>query len=208
MQSFVQLPRLLPVFPLENAIVLPGSRLPLNIFEPRYLNMVEDALKTDHLIGMIQPSDNSRIPRLYQVGCAGRITRFEETQDGRIEIILSGLCRFRIQEEISCLRGYRMVKPEWKEFAQDFEESEPVAEDDIQHMLSVLKSFMKCNGMDADWNLLERMSASELASTMISILPLRSSDRQMLVEVESLEDRIHAFTAILNDCLDDRHNQH
>ena len=115
-----QLPDVLPVFPLANAVVLPGGYLPLNIFEPRYLNMVQDAMEGHRLVGMVQPRDDSTKPELYQVGCAGRVTRYYETQDGRLEIVLSGLCRFRIGEELSTTRGYRLIKPDWSEFEIDY----------------------------------------------------------------------------------------
>ncbi len=100
MQQFEQLPDTLPVFPLTNAVVMPGGHLPLNIFEPRYLNMLQDAMERHRLIGMIQPRDESPNPDLYSVGCAARITRYEETNDGRLEVSLTGLCRFEIKEEL------------------------------------------------------------------------------------------------------------
>ncbi len=208
MQSFAQLPATLPVFPLPNAIALPGSNLPLNIFEPRYLKMVQDAMKTDHLIGMVQPRDNNHIPALYQVGCAGRIIRYDETPDGRLEIVLTGLCRFRISEEVSSLRGYRIVKPEWTEFSLDFEEQEPVEENDRGEMMRALKSFMQLHGMDADWAMLERMSPEELTNSLVGVLPIEREDKQMLIEAETLEDRIHAFTAILRGNLSDTSSRH
>ena len=111
-QPFEQLPPTLPVFPLSSAVVLPATNLPLNIFEPRYLNMVQDAIESHRLIGMIQPRYDTANPGLYQVGCAGRITRYAETNDGRLEIALTGLCRFTIGEELSTTCGYRLVKPD------------------------------------------------------------------------------------------------
>ncbi len=197
MQSYSQLPQTLAVFPLANAIVLPGSSLPLNIFEPRYLKMIQDAMKTDHLIGMVQPRDNSSVPKLYQVGCAGRIIRYDETWDGRIEVIVAGLCRFRIHDELSSMRGYRMITPEWREFAMDFEEQEPVEAEDKADFFAALRAYMKKNSMDADWNMLERMSAEELINSLVGILPVGLEDKQMLIEADTLVDRMQAFTAIL-----------
>jgi len=208
MQSFDQLPRTLPVFPLTNAIVLPGSHLPLNIFEPRYLKMIHDAMRTDHLIGMVQPRDNNSVPRLYQVGCAGRIIRYDETWDGRIEIMLAGLCRFRIDEELSSMRGYRLVTPEWTEFAMDYEEQEPVDEDDINQFFAALKSYMKKNNMDADWQMLQRMSPEELINSLVGILPVGVEDKQLLIESDTLVDRLQGFTAILRGELDSSSAKH
>jgi Lon protease-like protein len=208
MQSYGQLPKTLPVFPLANAIVLPGSNLPLNIFEPRYLNMVQDAMKTDHLIGMIQPRDNKSMPGLYNVGCAGRIIRYDETWDGRLEIVLTGLSRFRISEEIKTLRGYRMVKPEWSEFSMDFEEQEPVDAHDRNEMMLALKSYMKASQMDADWTTLDRLSPEELTNSLVGVLPIDREDKQMLIEAETLVDRVNAFTAILQGSLSDTSSQH
>ena len=113
MQAYDQLPDTLPVFPLPNAVILPGGYLPLNIFEPRYLNMLEDAMASHRLIGMIQPRDDNTQPALYQFGCAGRISRYEETRDGCLEIMLSGLCRYEIKQEITTTRGYRLIIPDW-----------------------------------------------------------------------------------------------
>ena len=108
-QPFELLPTTLPVFPLSSAVVLPRGLLPLNIFEPRYLNMIKDAMQGEQLIGMIQPQDNKTGSTLVKVGCAARIIRYEETSDGRLEILLAGLCRFEVREEISSMRGYRLI---------------------------------------------------------------------------------------------------
>src|SRR5205085_10260131 len=123
------LPDILPIFPLTGVLLLPRGRLPLNIFEPRYLAMTRGALAGDRLIGMVQPRDPTASggnPRVYPTGCAGRITSFSETEDGRFLITLTGTCRFRIREELPLLEGYRRVVPEWSEFARDLEsENEP-----------------------------------------------------------------------------------
>lgn len=120
MQRLDDLPNSLAVFPLSNAVLMPGGQLPLNIFEPRYIKMVQDAMKADQLIGMIQPSDELSPPSLHRVGCVGRITQYQETDDGRLGILLSGLCRFAISEELTSIRQYRIVATDWSEFKDDF----------------------------------------------------------------------------------------
>lgn len=197
MQEYDQLPDTLPVFPLPNAVILPGGYLPLNIFEPRYLNMLEDAMTSHRLIGMIQPRDDNPQPALYQVGCAGRISRYEETRDGRLEIMLSGLCRYEIKQEITTTRGYRLIIPDWSKFSIDYEEQQ---QPDSQSTLSfngMVRSYFKQNNMDADWGLLEKLSVEELVNSLINFLPLSIEDKQMLIETDTLVNRITVFTAIL-----------
>ena len=121
--KFSELPEELPLFPLAGAVVMPGIQLPLNIFEPRYLNMVQDALAADHLIGMIQPESETledAKPRIHRVGCAGRITSYSETSDGRIVLVITGVCRFDVLAELEMRRGYRRVKPAWERYAIDY----------------------------------------------------------------------------------------
>ena len=197
MQAYDQLPDTLPVFPLPNAVILPSGYLPLNIFEPRYLNMLEDAMASHRLIGMIQPRDDNTQPALYQVGCAGRISRYEETRDGRLEIMLSGLCRYEIKQEITTTRGYRLIIPDWSKFTIDYEEQQ---QPDSQSTLSfngMVRSYFKQNNMDADWGLLVRLSVEELVNSLINYLPLSIEDKQMLIETDTLVNRITVFTAIL-----------
>src|SRR5690348_6193405 len=125
----VVLPEVLPIFPLTGILLLPRGRMPLNIFEPRYIAMTRDALAGERLIGMVQPSDPGapgRNPQVYPIGCAGRITSFSETEDGRFLITLTGVSRFRTREEMPLLEGYRRVAPQWDEFARDLEsEADP-----------------------------------------------------------------------------------
>ena len=196
-QSFDQLPDTLPVFPLANAVVLPGGFLPLNIFEPRYLTMVQDAMESHRLIGMIQPRDDSKKPGLFQVGCAGRITRYHETMDGRLEIVLTGLCRFRIDDELSTTRGYRLVKPDWSEFAVDFASGEEPGDVDKSQFDTAFKTYLEHNEMQADWNTLQKLSNEELINNLVGVLPLSDADKQMLIEADTLAHRLRAFTAIL-----------
>jgi len=196
MQHFDQLPNTLPVFPLGNAVVMPGGHLPLNIFEPRYINMLQDAMESHRLIGMIQPRDDSPKPELYKVGCAARITRYEETNDGRLEISLTGLCRFEIKDEIVTTRGYRLIVPEWSKFAIDYEEqSEPDAVTQ-KSFINTLKVYFNQTDMKLDWEVLEKLDAENLLNALFYFLNLSNEDKQMLIEIDTIEQRIKAITAI------------
>jgi hypothetical protein len=199
MQKFEQLPTTLPIFPLPNVALLPGGFLPLNIFEPRYLNMLQDAMGSHHLIGMIQPRDENPEPELYQIGCAGRIVGYQETIDGRLEIMLKGLCRFQIKEELSSLRGYRLITPDWSQFAMDYEEQ---PQPDAQAKLSFNGALRACfnqNQMTVDWETLDKLNTEDLMNNLFTSLPLKSEDKQLLLETDTLINRIKIFTAILED---------
>ncbi len=201
--AFDKLPNSLPIFPLPNAMLLPSGRLPLNIFEPRYLNMISDALKTDALIGMIQPLPQKGSiaqidrPPTFSIGCAGRITDYSETPDGRIEIVLTGVCRFSLIEELPSTRGYRVVMPDWSGFEIDYEAQEEPNAMTQEAFLGALKSYMESHEMEADWELFEKLSIHDLSSSLINVLPISTDEKQMLLETDSLANRIKAFAAIL-----------
>ena len=198
MQSFERLPQTLPIFPLGSTIMFPGGNLPLNIFEPRYVNMLQDAMRSDQLIGMIQPRDDSEKSPLHRVGCAGRVTRYEEDYDGRIEIVLTGLCRFEIQEELTTTRGYRLVVPNWSKFESDYEVQEPASEIAKVSFITALKRYFVENNMEADWGMLDKLDTEELANSLFSFLPLGAEDKQLLVETDNFADRLTVFTAVLD----------
>ena len=197
MQSFEQLPNTLCVFPLSNAVVLPGGHLPLNIFEQRYLNMLQDAMESHRLIGMIQPRDESPKPDLYKVGCAARITRYEETNDGRLEISLTGLCRFEIKDELVTTRGYRMIVPDWSKFSMDYEEHPEPDAVTQKSFINALKSYFNQTDMTLDWKVMEKLDAENLLNALFYFLNLSDQDKQMLIEIDTVEKRIKALTAIL-----------
>ena len=195
-QSHAQLPDTLPVFPLSNAVLLPGGGLPLNIFEPRYLRMVEDALQGDRLVGMIQPRDDGDVPALCDVGCAGRITQYAETGDGRLQIVLTGVCRFRIAEEFPSVRGYRLVQPDWSLFGHDYDD-EVVSESQLRLFKAVLRSYLEEQKMQVDWELLDKLDVTQLSSSLVSVLPLAADEKQLLLESPDLGQRLTLFSSLL-----------
>lgn len=194
-----QLPTMLPIFPLENAVVMPQAELPLNIFEPRYLNMVHDSLATHHLIGMVQPNTGfkGKLTPVYSTGCAGRITSFSETTDGRILISLTGVCRFDIGQELSTIRGYRVVEPRWNRFLSDLEAGTDNGGEEREGMLKLLKRYFKVKEMTTDWNLVEQFSTMELVHTMTILMPLDPVEKQAILEAEALSDRTNALRSAL-----------
>lgn len=197
--SYSKLPGTIPVFPLSGAIVLPGSDLPLNIFEPRYLNMVNDALGSHRMIGMIQPDPFATDKeRLYLTGCAGRITQYRETSDGRIEMVLTGVCRFDITEELTTTRGYRMVVPDWSRYEADYDQ--PPSTDDNEHQALVkdLKGYFERNKLEVDWPLLERLTTAKLVDSLTMALPLGPQDKQALLETPAAPDRAELLVSLIN----------
>ena len=196
-QAFEQLPDTIPVFPLAGAVILPCGNMPLNIFEPRYLNMVDDAMRSHRLIGMIQPLDESGEPALYSTGCAGRIYRYLETDDGRLEIVLRGLCRFRVLDELQTTRAYRQVTADWSGFADDLKQTGEPDQVSKARFRSALKSYLVSGNMQADWGTLDKLASEELVNNLVSVLPLGIADKQILLETETLSGRLRAFTAIL-----------
>ncbi|GJL90672.1 LON peptidase substrate-binding domain-containing protein [Hyphococcus sp.] len=192
-------PETLPLFPLSGALLLPGGQMPLNIFEPRYLAMVDAALSTDRLIGMIQPRDDARAekPDLYQVGCAGRITSFAETDDGRYLINLTGTRRFLIEEELACDAPYRLARPDWKTFGVDVKEDPSVAEIDRDQLLDALRDYLDTENLEIEW---EKAAAASLQALVISLAmgcPFQPNEKQALLEAKSLAEQAACLTALM-----------
>jgi Lon protease-like protein len=194
-----RLPGTLPIFPLSGAIVLPGSELPLNIFEPRYLNMVNDALNTHRMIGMIQPdTDAEDATDLCHTGCAGRITQYRETGDGRIELLLSGVCRFDCGEELPTTRGYRLIVPDWTRFSIDYTDHEGKLHGVHERFVKTLKHYFMANGLEADWPMLEHLPTVRLMNSLIMALPLSEQDKQALLETVEPAERLYALGALFD----------
>jgi Lon protease-like protein len=197
--KFSALPSEIPVFPLPGAVVLPGVQLPLNIFEPRYLNMVEDALAADHLIGMIQPvsGDGSDSPRLHRIGCAGRITSYSETSDGRIILVLTGVCRFESANELGLRRGYRRVQPDWERFTIDYHpEDQTLA--DRESFVNSLRAFTHLRGVEIPWDDIKTMEDWDLVNLLCTHLPLAPDDKQALIESIDLGDRAQLMQGLMD----------
>lgn len=197
----VALPQNLPVFPLTGVLLLPRGQLPLNIFEPRYLAMIEDALKGDRLIGMIQPRDfqqgmTSDFAPLFGTGCAGKITAFEERDDGRYLITLTGICRFRVDEELPMQRGYRRVRTNWTDFNAD-----PQAHDclgiDRNHLKDLLRSYFDIEGLSCSWDSIDGASDDKLITALAMICPLDPGEKQALLEAACCRTRAKMFMTML-----------
>jgi len=193
------LPAILPIFPLTGVLLLPRGRLPLNIFEPRYLAMTRDALAGERLIGMVQPSDpaaSGSNPPVYPTGCAGRITSFSETEDGRFLITLTGASRFRIREELTLLEGYRRVVPDWHEFARDVE-GEEMPEFDRERLMRGLRGYFQQHQISADWDSITSVGGERLVTSIAMICPFDPSEKQALLEAPDLGERARLLTAIV-----------
>ena len=198
--TFEDLGTTISIFPLTGVLLLPRGCLPLNIFEPRYLNMASDALKTDRMIGMIQPTDGADTaenPKIYSTGCAGRIVSLEEHDDGRYLIMLKGTARFDIVEELETERGYRRVVPNWEPYAPDLEEPSG-AIPDRGKFLSSLRQYFDINSMDANWDAIEGAPCERLVNSIAMICPFEPSEKQALLEAPTLENRIEILAALIN----------
>jgi len=200
------LPQVIPVFPLDGALLLPHGTLPLNIFEPRYLNMIDDALAAERVVGMVQTvNGGSRDrPRLAQVGCAGKITSFAETPDGRYLISLTGLCRFGVGQEILVQTPYRQIRAEYAAFASDLR---PLMDDDgfdRIHFLTALKAYLDHRQLEIDWDAAREAPGEALVSSLAMALPFDNAEKQALLEAGTLSERRQALIALLEiDATDD-----
>jgi len=195
------MPGVIPVFPLPGALLLPRGQMPLNIFEPRYLAMVDDALRDGHrLIGMIQPdtahSGQSDKPRLYTIGCAGRITQLAESGDGRYLIELTGVARFRIEEELKVATPYRQCRVTYAPFADDFVARKGENAVDRSALLSALTEFLNANDLKADWEGIERAPNEALVNALSMMSPYGTAEKQALLEAPDLKTRAEILIAI------------
>lgn len=190
------LPDVLPVFPLSGVLLLPNGELPLNIFEPRYVAMIEQALTTPHrLIGMVQPQ-NDENGALYQTGCAGRITSFTETPDKRYLVTLSGITRFRIQHELPQHSGYRRVTPDYSGHYADLSEC-PGARVDKTRLCTLLKTYFKAEGLSCKWQSIQDADDVALITTLAMVCPFSAHEKQALLEAPTAAARAETFIALL-----------
>ena len=197
--TVAELPRTLPIFPLAGVLLLPGGRLPLNIFEPRYLDMVRDSLTDERIIGMIQPTnprDRSGCPDVYPTGCMGRMTAFRETDDGRYLIALKGVCRFTIVEELTVTTKYRQVVASCDDFAHDLDPEDEAAVD-RDGLLKALKPFLDLHDIKADWDALEKVPGSTLVTSLGMMCPFEPREKQALLQARSLAERSHLIKTLI-----------
>ena len=197
--SQADLPETVPVFPLPGALLLPRGRLPLNIFEPRYLAMLDDALKSEHrLIGMVQPYEGRvQPPRLHAIGCAGRVTSLSETEDGRYLVVLTGILRFRIREEVEGFTPYRRVRADWSDFATDLEKPGEVRGFDKDDFLALLRRYFEVANLSSDWDSMREAEPEMLVNSLSMMCPFAIEEKQALLEAPRLSDRAETLTALL-----------
>ena len=195
MSKKIDLPKTIPVFPLPKAVLLPRSRLPLHIFEPRYLAMVEDCLKTPHrYIGMLQPTGTEG--RLHTIGCAGKLTQFSETEDGRYMITLTGISRYRIEGEVEGFSPYRRFNVQWDGFEKDREVPEQDISFDRDGFFKLLGKFLEGEGLSTDWETLQQADNELLINSLSMMLDFDLEDKQALLEAPSLQTRRETLTTL------------
>ena len=195
------LPGTIPVFPLPGALLLPRGQMPLNIFEPRYLAMIDDALRDGHrLIGMIQPDAShagpADKPPLFKIGCVGRITQLGESGDGRYLIELTGVARFRVEQELPVKTEYRQCRVTYAPFADDFIARKGEAEVDREAVLTALRAFMKANDLKADWEGIDQAPNEALVNALSMMSPYGPPEKQALLEAPDLKTRAELLVAI------------
>jgi Lon protease-like protein len=198
--SFAELPASLPIFPLTGVLLLPFGRLPLNIFEPRYLAMTRDALGAPlRLIGMIQPVEGAGDggePAVYRIGCAGRISEFAETEDGRYLITLTGVARFGLGHELARDGLYRRVAPDWRPYAVDLDRATGAAVD-RKRLLTALKPYFARQGVAVEWPAIEATGEERLVTTVAMVCPFAPAEKQALLEAKGLAERAELLTTLL-----------
>ena len=197
------LPRRIPVFPLSGALLLPRAELPLNIFEPRYLAMVDDALSGDRIIGIVQPEDppdrsprRGAVPPLFRTGCAGRLTAYTETSDDRMLITLTGIARFRIATEHATTKPYRLVEPDYAAFADDFVSNFGEDQVDRPALLKAFRDFLEAHNMGADWDEVAQATSESLVNAFSILSPFSPIEKQALLEATDLKARADMLIAL------------
>ena len=194
-------PEILPIFPLPGVLLLPRGRLPLNIFEPRYLHMILDALGEGRMIGMVQTTGPEPHPvrdsaGIYDIGCAGRISAFAETDDGRLLVTLTGVSRYRIGGELEMVNGYRRVRPDYAEFEGDLADAEGGIPD-RSRLLEMVRAYFGVKQIEADWNVFGEASDEAVVTSLSMLCPLAPGEKQALLESASLGERGEMLTSLL-----------
>jgi Lon protease-like protein len=195
------LPSEFAVFPLTGALLLPRGKLPLNIFEPRYLAMTLDSLASGRMFGMVQPDPQApkldHGPGLYRVGCLGRLSSFSETDDGKLLITLTGLIRFTIDSELDMVRGYRRVRADFSRYTDDLDIAAPPAELEREKLLAALRGYFAQRNVDANWDAIRRMSDDALVVTLAMACPFEPVEKQALLEAPTPAERAATLLALL-----------
>jgi len=192
------LPKIIPVFPLSNFIIFPGTSVPLNIFEEKYIEMIDDSMKTNKMLGLIQPKNNS-IPDLHSVGCLGKITSFEEASDGRYLIDISGLTRFKVVKEIKNKKKYRECEVNFDNFKKDIDlKEEQLKSRDLELLFQNLKLLFKKKGYIINWKSLEKQNLNDAINALAMTSPFTIEEKQMLLESENLGTRKNKIAEILS----------
>jgi Lon protease-like protein len=205
--TFADLPDVIPIFPLAGALLLPHGMLPLNIFEPRYLNMTVAALAApQRLIGMIQPleTEAGERPAVYDTGCAGRVVSFGETEDGRYLITLKGIARFTVAEELDIKDGYRRVRADFSRFRDDLAEPEDTDSIERDRLLEALRAYLGQQGVDANWKAIESTDDARLVTSLAMMCPFRPSEKQALLEAPDIGERASVMLTLLEMALLER----
>ncbi len=187
-----KLPLTIPIFPLSNFIIFPNTTVPLNIFEPRYIQMIDDSMKSHRMIGMIQPKKSGKLkkPDLYEVGCIGKITSFNETEDGRYLIIINGVSRFNVEEEIETNKLYRVCKVNYKNYIEDVDEKvDKFKLKDLDKIFKDLKNLFEKKGFMVDWSNLKKQDFSNTLNTLSMASPFSLEEKQILLETKDLSTR-------------------
>ena len=198
--SAEELPRTLPIFPLSGVLLLPRGRLPLNIFEPRYLAMIGDAMASAPLVGIVQPMDSEQegnSPEVYKIGCVGHITSFKESDDGRYLITLTGVCRFDVGKELPVMpSGYRRVRAHYNRYIGDFIRAKDETVD-CSRLKTILRAYFQLHGIDVNWNAMENATGEGLVTSLAMICPFAPSEKQAILETRHFAERIEVITALM-----------
>ena len=201
MKKNFKFPNKIPIFPLSNFIIFPKTTVPLNIFEPRYLQMVDDCMKGSRLIGIVQPKKSGELkkPNLYEVGCVGKITSFNETDDGRYLIVLNGICRYKIVDELANDKLYRECKISFDHYINDLKEinKEEIKFTDLKFIFKDLKNLFEKRGYLINWKDLEKQTLNQTINTLSMVSPFSLEEKQILLETNSLAERKKKLEEIL-----------
>ena len=207
MKKNFEFPNKIPIFPLSNFIIFPNTTVPLNIFEPRYIQMINDCMKGNRLIGMVQPkkSGDLKKPNLYQVGCVGKITSFNDTEDGRYLIVVNGICRYNIVEELINNKLYRECKISFDNYIDDLDENlkEEIKFSEVKTMFNDLKVLFKKQGYLINWKDIEKQNIHQIINTLAMASPFSLEEKQILLETDNLIERNKKLSEILSTYAND-----